>query len=220
MKRFVLLALALWAALIFLLLSAARAFGEPAPQTAHLESLTQAEAVETALRHHPKIHRAQARVRQAEARLAESRRWFRPQLSLYAGERLDSDSHRVGVQVSHDLDALWDRSKTRDAEQELAMAEQDLALMRQAVVQELVASCEGWTLARGEWERSSQRVRRAQRALEHGQEQHDEGLIASARLAELEQAVETAQHDQEEGFSRLVQAAVRYRQALGELGVL
>ena len=220
MKRFAALALALWLVLIFLLLSATRVFGESAPQTAFLESLSQAEAVETALENHPRIHRAQARVRQAEARLAESRRWFRPRLSLYAGERLDADSHRVGVQVSHDLDALWDRSKARDAEQELTVAEQEMALTRQEVVQELVAACEGWTLARGEWERSSRRVRLAQRALEHGQEKHEEGLISSSKLTDLEQAVETAQHEQEESFSRFVQAAVRYRQALGELGVL
>lgn len=189
-------------------------------ESAFLEALTQEEAVRTALSHHPKIHQAQARVDQARAGLSESRRWFRPRISVSAGERLDTEGHRAGIQISHDLDDLWNHSKVRDAEAELAVAEQDLFLTRQVVVEEAVSAYSTWALAREERQRISRRIVRARRALHHAHQKYEEGLISRAQLTELEQSLETAQQAQGETFARLVQSAVRLRQAMGELGVL
>jgi len=61
---------------------------------------------------------------------------------------------------------------------------------------------------------------RARRALHHAHEKYEEGLISRAQLTELEQSLETAQQAREETFARLVQSAVRLRQAMGELGIL
>lgn len=184
-----------------------------------LEFLTQAEAVRVALVHHPKIHQAQARLDQARARLSEARRWFRPRIAVYAGERLDTQGHRAGIQISHDLDNLWNRSKIHDAEAELVVSEQDLFLTRQAVVEETVSAYNAWTLARGECKRIARRIGSVRRALRHAHEQYEEGLISRAQLTELEQKLDTAQQAQEESSARLVQSAVRLRQAMGELGV-
>jgi outer membrane protein TolC len=157
---------------------------------------------------------------QARARLSESRRWFRPRIAVYAGERLDIEGHRAGIQISHDLDDLWNRSKVRDAEAELAVSEQELFLTRQAVVGEAVSAYSAWALAREERQRIARRIGRARRALQHAPEKYEEGLISRAQLTESEQSLETAQQAQQETFARLVQSAVRLRQAMGELGIL
>lgn len=188
--------------------------------TVLLESLTQEEAVHLALEHHPKIYKAQAHVEQVQVRLAEARRWFRPRISVYAGERIDTEGHRVGIQFSHDLDELWNRSKAREAESELAIAEQELVITRQAVVEEAVSAYNGWLLARDERHHLSRRVRRSRRALTHGHEQYEEGLLSRAQLTELEQSLENAQRAHQESYAKLVQSAVRLRQAMGELGLL
>lgn len=193
--------------------------GQPR-ESAFLEALSQEEAVRAALIHHPKICQAQARVNQAKVRLSESRRWFRPQIAVYAGERLDTEGHRAGIQISHDLDDLWNRSRVRDAEAELAVAEQNLFLTRQGVVQEAVSAYSAWALAREERQRIVRRIMRARRALRHAHEKYEEGLISRAQLTELEQSLETAQQAQAETFARLIQSAVRLRQAMGELGIL
>ncbi len=207
--------------IMFVVLMPGRSAAEGQPrESAFLEALSQEEAVQAALTHHPKIHQAQARIDQARARLSESRSWFRPRIAVYAGERLDTGGHRAGIQISHDLDDLWNRSKVRDAEAELAVAEQDLFLTRQAVVEEAVSAYSTWALAREERQRIARRIVRARRALGHAHEQYEEGLISRAQLTELEQSLDTAQQAQEETFARLVQSAVRLRQAMGELGVL
>ncbi len=196
-------------------------FAEGQPrESAFLEALTQEEAVRIALSHHPKIHQAQARMDQARARLSESRRWFRPRIAVYAGERLDTEGHRAGIQFSHDLDDLWNRSKVRDAEAELAVSEQDLFLTRQMVVEEAVSAYSAWALAREERQRIARRIVRVRRALHHAHEKYEEGLISRAQLTELEQGLDTAQQAQQETFARLVQSAVRLRHAMGELGIL
>ncbi len=215
MKQF-----SVWLAMLAVLIPG-RTFAEERPrESVFLEALTQEEAVRTALTHHPKIHQAQARVDQARARLSESRRWFRPRIAVYAGERLDTEGHRAGIQFSHDLDDLWNRSKVRDAEAELTVSEQDLFLTRQTVVGEAVSAYSAWALAREERQRIARRIMRARRALHHAHQKYEEGLISRAQLTELEQGLETAQQAQQETFARLVQSAVRLRQAMGELGIL
>ncbi|GEM_PF-1950845 len=207
--------------MMFVILIPGRSFAEGQPhENAFLEAITQEEAIRVALVRHSKIHRGQARVDQARARLSESRRWFRPRIAVYAGERLDIEGHRAGIQFSHDLDDLWNHSKVRDAEAELAIAEQDLFLTRQAVVEEAVSAYSTWALAREERQRIARRIVRARRALHHAHQKYEEGLISRAQLTELEQSLETAQQAREATFARLVQSAVRLRQAMGELGVL
>ncbi len=205
----------------FLLLAPAAANAEtPHHASVPLESLTQEEAVHLALEPHPKIHKAQAHVEQVRVRLTEARRWFRPRISVYAGERIDTEGHRVGIQFSHDLDELWNRSKTLEAESELAIAEQEFVLTRQAVVEEAVSAYHTWVLAREDRRHLSHSVRRSRRALTHGHQQYEEGLLSRAQLNELEQALENAQRAHQEAYAKLVQSAVRLRQAMGELGLL
>lgn len=189
-----------------------------AGSSAHLESLTQEEAVRTALERHPYIQRAQARVAQARTRLADARHWFRPKVSVYAGERLDAERHRIGIQITHDLDDLWNWSRARIAEAELVVAEQDLTLTRHETVAETVAAHNGWILAREERRRMARRVEHARQALARGRERYEEGLISRAQLADLEQTLETAERLHQEAFARLIQSAVRLRQSMGELG--
>ncbi len=212
--------LAVWLMMLAVLMPGRVSAEGPERESAFLEALTQEEAVRAALSRHPKIHQAQARMDQARARLSESRRWFRPRISVSAGERLDTEGHRAGIQISHDLDDLWNHSKVRNAEAELAISEQDLFLTRQAVVEEVVSAYSRWALAREERQRISRRIVHARRALHHAHQKYEEGLISRAQLTELEQSLDTAQQAQQETFARLVQSAVRLRQAMGELGVL
>ncbi len=181
-------------------------------------SLTQAEVVRAALANHLKIAQAEAQVQQARHQLDAARRWFRPQLSLSAGERLDQDGHRVGVQVSQDLDALWDRSRVHEAQAMLIESEQALELVRQTVVTEAVAAHDAWVLAQLERWRNERRRDRAREALQRAQQQYDDGLISAARFAELEQMLEDAERSVTEASLRLGQATLRVRQAMGELG--
>ncbi len=190
----------------------------PAWATEHLESLNQEEVVQIALAHHPQIERAQAKARQAQARLEEAKRWFRPNISVYAGERLDTEGHRVGVQFSQDLDSLWDRSRQRQAAAELEIVEQDLALTRQSVVSEAVAAYSAWDSARTGRQRAELRVRRFRAALKHLRGRYEEGLATQAQVRRLEESLEEAERSQGKASGDLMQAAVRLRQAMGELG--
>ena len=184
----------------------------------HLESLTPEEAVRQALEAHPKLAKAEAHLRQAQVRLAEASRWFRPNVSLYAGERLDADRHRFGIQVSQDIDALWDRSKQQAAGAEVSAAQQDLLIARQEAVREVSAAYDGWILAKLNAHRAALRRTHARTILEHAREQYDEGLIAASRLAELEKSSDEAERASAESCAHLSEAALRLRQAMGEVG--
>ena len=189
-------------------------------QTAHLESLTQEEAVETALSRHPRVQKARTQVERARTRLSEAHRWFHPRIAFYAGERLDVEGHRVGIQLSQELDDVWNRSKIRDAEAELVLAEQDLSLTCQTVVEEAVSAYHTWLRVREEYRRASRRVPRVRHDLAHAWDQYEEGLISRAQIRELEQSLENAERAYGETFAHFIQSAVRLRQAMGELGVL
>lgn len=190
----------------------------PARAEEPLETLTREQVVQQALACHPAIVSAEARVTQAQARLASARRWFRPQLSVSAGERFETARHRFGIQVSHDLDALWDRTAVRQAAAELTVAEQALALTRQTTVADAAAAYDAWILARLGQQRAARRLTRAQEAVAHGRTQYDDGLIAVSHLRELEKAVEEAEDATAETSARLYQAALKLRQAMGALG--
>ena len=190
----------------------------PAWAVEHLESLSQEEVVRIALAHHPHIERAQAKTRQAQSRLEEAKRWFRPNISVYAGERLDTEGHRVGVQFSQDLDSLWDRSRRSQAAAELEIAEQDLALIRQSVVGEAVAAYNAWIVARTGRRHAELRVTRFRSALERVRARYEEGLATQEQVRRTEESLEEAERSQEKSFGDLMQAAVRLRQAMGELG--
>ncbi len=203
--------------LLVSVVSSARA-SEPAPATDHLESLTKKEAVAQALRSHPKLAKAEAHLRQADSRLVESRRWLRPSVSIYAGRRFDLDSHRFGVQVSQDIDGLWDHSKQQEAQAQVCVAQQDLLIARQEVVREVSTAYDGWILVKLNAHRAALRRVHAHKVLEHARGQYDEGLIAASRLAELEKSSDEAERASAESFAHLSEAALRLRQAMGEVG--
>ncbi len=203
--------------MLFMVLSASARGAEIPSVVDHLESLTREEAIRHALDHHPKLAQAGAHLRQAEARLAEVRRWFRPNISVYAGRRFDQDSQRFGVQVSQDVDALWDRSRQRQAEAAVAALEQEQRLTRQAVVEEAAGAYDGWILARMDLRRRRAERSRAALALQRAREQYDEGLISASRLAELEKSLEESERSAAEAFAHLSRAALRLRHAMGEV---
>ena len=183
-----------------------------------LKVLPQETAVERGLTRHPTIVKAKARVDQARVRLDEHKRWFRPKISLYAGERIDADRRRFGIQFSHDLDALWDRAPAREAEAELAIAEQELFMTQQAVVKEVSQACEACLLARMKAVQAAIHRDRCSQELDRGRNQYEEGLLSKERIAGLEKSLEEADHEIMKSSIEITQAILRLRQAMGEMG--
>lgn len=216
MKRF------LWLAVLIVplwVLRPAFSVEDPVALDLLLELLTKGKAIERGLVDHPDIAKARARLDRARVRLDENKRWFRPKVSMYAGERLDADRHRFGIQFSHDLDALWNHAPVREAEADLVIAEQELILTRQAVVKEVSAAYEACLLARMKAGQAALRRDRCVRELDRGRNQYEEGLIPGGRLAELEKSLEEADREAMSSSGEIAQAMLRLRQAMGAVGV-
>ena len=177
------------------------------------------EAIARALAHSPEVAMAEAKVAQADAQLRSAKHgWFRPQVSVYAGDSIFSGTMRGGIQVTQDLDRLLtlNRDEVRQAHHALLLARQELILAKERVVRH---TQEAWATSQrldALTHRRAQAVWRREQLYHLTQTPFEVGAVSLDHLLGTQQALAQAEQDLLEAQLALRTAQGAFAQLLGE----
>ena len=177
------------------------------------------EAITRALAHSPEVAMAHARVSYAESQARAARwGWFHPEVRVYAGENAVNGANRAGIQVSQDVMRLLtlNRAEVRQATHELFIAQQELTLAQQRLIQQV---CE--SLARVQAMEEAMRVKapavtQRDTLLTLAQAQFDDGSGSLEALLAARQARAQAERELLQTQADLLTARVGLAQLLGD----
>ena len=175
--------------------------------------------IQRALAHSQEVAIAQARVAAAEDALRSAKHgWFRPQISVYAGESAATGATRAGIQVSQDIDRLLTRNRdeVRQAEHRLTIAQQELTRMEQSVTREVCDARRRVQLLERVVALKAQAVQSRAAIVSLAQTQFDHGAVSLERLLSAKQAAAQAQQELWQTRGDVQQARVALAQLLGD----
>ena len=190
--------------------------------TAHAqESPSLDDAIARALAHSSEVAMAEAKVSYTEAQVRAARRgWFRPQVSVFAGDSVVTAKMRAGIQVTQDLDRLLtlNRDEVRQAEHALILAQQELILAKERVTRQV-------SDAHLQLQHLDQLIhRRAQTVMDRDtiyhlvQTQFEVGAVPLEHLLATQEALASAEQRLLEAQLELSKAEFAFAQLLGDAG--
>ena len=175
--------------------------------------------VQRALAHSPEVAIARARVEEAEDALRGAKRgWFRPQISVYAGESAATGATRAGIQVSQDVGRLFtlNRDEVRQTDHRLLIAKQELIHAQQAVIRQVYEAKLRVRLLEQQITQRRQTVAAREQVVVLTQTQFTAGAVSLERLLAVQQAAAQAQQELRKTENEWQQARAVLTQLLGE----
>ena len=204
-----LLPVGLWLTLIFLMISV---------HAAELLPMLD-EALRRAFIHSPEITMADAKVSYAESQVRAAKHgWFRPQVSVYAGDNVLTGTMRGGIQVTQDLDRLLtlNRDEVRQAQHALLLARQELALTKARVTRQVHDTWTTYQRLESLTHLRAQAVIQRERVYLLTQTQFDVGAVSLEPLLTTQQALLQAEQGLFEAQLDLGNAHAAFAQLIGE----